>query len=378
MVGIVNMCVLLWMDGVVVLVVVVVMEVVLIGLRENVVDDDDDDGSDDDEICLQKGSTAASIFHLIRRNGMLLVIAGDFIHTTQNHIGTVGELRQVFHSSDTREHKNRINLRADTSSNAINLPTLVIIVLFHLIHFHLLSVHTVTNDTSLGTAKTQDTLGITHDQCRWLATVEGLGLGNHFNTSSKGTTRRNLVTLGIKVLNIQVGGNKLGALLDKLNSLGKVFVVAEKRNQCKYMHLKPITIQYLKYLLGRAFTKDNVIGVVVVHEEALIIQGIGKTRLTNGINGTTFGHLGLEEFSSGLTSSEKVILSNINTQTMQLLLKLTRSRSRVVGKEKETLVVAMQKVDELLCTRQEFGALCTIGVSIAYQYINNQFNLRDR
>lgn len=230
MVGIVNMCVLLWMDGVVVVLVVVVMAV-LIGLRENVDDGDDDDDDGDDEMCLQKGSTAASIFHLIRRNGMLLVITGDFVYTSQNHIGTVGELRQVFHSSDTREHKDRINLRADTSSNTINSLILVIIALFHLFHFNLLCVHTVTNDTSLSTAKTQDTLGITHDQCRWLATVEGLGLGDHFNTGSKGTTRRNLVTLGVKVLNIQVGGNKLGALLNKLNSLGKVFVVAEKRNQ---------------------------------------------------------------------------------------------------------------------------------------------------
>lgn len=128
MVGIVNMCVLLWMDGVVL---VVVVMVVLIVLRENVDKDDDDE----DNECLQKGSTTASIFHLIRGNGMLLVITGNFIYTTQDHIRAVGKLRQVFHGSDTREHKNRINLRADTSSNAINLSTSVIFVTLPSYHF---------------------------------------------------------------------------------------------------------------------------------------------------------------------------------------------------------------------------------------------------
>lgn len=69
------------------------------------------------------------------------------------------------------------------------------------------------------------------------------------------------------------------------------------------------------------------------------------------------GHLGVQEFGSGLTSSEEVILSNINTETMKLLLQFTRSGGRVVGQEEEALVVLVQEVHQFLCARQKLGTL---------------------
>jgi hypothetical protein len=172
-------------------------------------------------------------------------------------------------------------------------------------------------------------LSISHNQSGGLAAEEGLCLGNQFNTGSKGTTTGDVFTARVQGLNIKVGGNEFGTLVDKRNSLAELLIV-----------------------IRRTFTENNVVRVDIVHEKSLFIKCKGKPRLANDIDGSTFGHLGREEFSSSQSSSIELVFVNINTQATELLLQFTRSRSRVVCQEQELLVVVKQKLYKFLSTRK--------------------------
>lgn len=179
---------------------------------------------------------------------MLFVVVGDFIDTTEDNIRAVSKLGEVLHGSDTGEHEDGVDFRADTSSNV--------------------GVHAVANDAGFAAAEAEGALSVTHDKSRGLAAEECLGLSDNFNAGSESTAGGDLVALGVQVLDIQVGSDKLSALADELDSLGQALVV-----------------------VGRTFAEDNVIGVVVVHEETFLVQCIGKTRLANDVASTAFGHL---------------------------------------------------------------------------------------
>lgn len=83
---------------------------------------------------------------------------------------------------------------------------------------------------------------------------------------------------------------------------------------------------------------------------------------------TYTGQLRMAKLGSCLTSREKMVFSDLDTKTAQLLLQFARCRCRVVCQEEIFLVIPVQEFDQFLGAGEQF---CTLERSVSEKIVLN-------
>lgn len=87
---------------------------------------------------------------------------------------------------------------------------------------------------------------------------------------------------------------------------------------------------------------------------------------------TYTGQLRMAKLGSCLASREKMVFSDLDTKTAQLLLQFARCRCRVVCQEEIFLVIPVQEFDQFLGAGEQF---CTLERSVSEKIVLNTHTL---
>ena len=252
-----------------------------------------------------------------------VAIAGDYVaYAVDDEAGAIGELRDILPGGDARKDENGVETALDARYDV--------------------RLHIVADHGRLVAVGVHHVQGGAHHQGVGLAYVVGLAARCDLDGGAEGAAGGGDALL-LGVGEVGVGGDEFGTVLHQAHGLADVVPV-----------------------VGESLAHHYVVGIYVVVGEPLVVEGVEKPRLADGVDAAT-GQLVREEFGGGQRAGVEVILAYVQPHAQQFHVQFLGGFAAAVGEEQKLLAFVLHPADELFDAGQQFVAVVDDAVHIAYK-----------